>query len=158
MCRISSLVVKLNFSFLKLPTLLEYTRHKVQNLELVAFVEPLMPLKDPVENGIERSKDETMFEWDGRTLHQRVNQSYHLYHINISSSITHFINVWITAITCTIHQRVNQSYHLYDNQTAITCKTSISAQSFHHLYVLHLQPTVSVTTMIPNQWSDRILS
>jgi len=62
MCRISSLVVKLNFSFLKLPTLLEYTRHKVQNLELVAFVEPLMPLKDPVENGIERSKDETMFE------------------------------------------------------------------------------------------------
>ena len=36
-------------------------RCKVINLELIAFVEPLVPLKDPVENGVERGQHKTVF-------------------------------------------------------------------------------------------------
>ena len=64
----------------------------MQNRELVAFVEPLVPLKDPVKNGVERSENKAVFECDGRALHQRVNQSYHLHNISHNSA-WHFISM-----------------------------------------------------------------
>jgi len=42
--------------------------YKVTYLELVSFVEPLVPFVDPVENSVERSKYKTVLERDDRTL------------------------------------------------------------------------------------------
>ena len=81
-----------NFLFLNLPTATKYMSREVQNLELVAFVEPLVPLKDPVKNGVEWSENKAVFECDGRALHQCVNQSYHLHNIRHNTA-GHFIRV-----------------------------------------------------------------
>jgi len=50
------------------------------DLDLVAFVKPLVPLIDPVENSIKRCQNETVLQSNGRTLEQCVNESYHLSH------------------------------------------------------------------------------
>ena len=41
---------------------------EVLDLELIAFVQPLVPLIDPVEHGVERRQYQTMLERDGGTL------------------------------------------------------------------------------------------